>query len=91
MGSDDGCKVWLNGKCVHEYQGRRGVVADQDRIVLDLKAGWNTLLVKVEQYTGGWGLVARLEDLPASKPKALRKPEAKPQRPRRAEDLETRA
>jgi hypothetical protein len=93
MGSDDGCKVWVNGKCVHEYQGRRGVTVDQDRVVLNLKAGWNTLLVKVEQYTGGWGLTARLEDLPVSKPKpkAPPKTKAKPQRPRRAEDLEARA
>lgn len=67
LGSDDGCKVWLNGKCVHQYQGRRGATPDADRIVVNLKRGWNSLVVKVEQYNLGWGLIARIEDLPAGK------------------------
>ncbi len=93
LGSDDGCKVYLNGKCVLERRGRCGTVVDQDRAVLDLKKGWNSLVVKVEQYTGGWGLIARLEDLPAAKPAVKGKSAVarKPAAPRKVQDLEARA
>jgi len=62
LGSDDGCKVWLNGRCVHTKDVQRPPTIDSDRVQVSLKASWNTLVVKVDQYTGFWGLSARIED-----------------------------
>ena len=68
LGSDDGCKVWLNGRCIHTRDLQRAAAPDNDHVPMKLKAGWNRLLVKVEQYTGNWALCARVEDI--AKPKA---------------------
>lgn len=62
MGSDDGARVWLNGKLISTVSKLRGVTIDEDVIEgLTLKAGRNVLVVKVGQGTGGWGLTARIE------------------------------
>jgi len=62
LGSDDGCKVWLNGKLAWSVLARRGSDADRDRFAVGLRRGWNRVLVKVEQGTGEWGLRVRLTD-----------------------------
>lgn len=59
-GSDDGAKVWLNGQQLYSKQVVRGVKRDEESLVLNLKAGQNALLFKVEQGDGGWGLTARV-------------------------------
>jgi hypothetical protein len=62
LGSDDGVVVWLNGKQVYRKVAIRGVEQYQDRITgLTLKRGRNTLVVKVGQGSGGWGLTAHIE------------------------------
>ena len=60
VGSDDGVRLRLNGKVVHEILLSRAVVPDQDLVPVTLQAGENTLLVKVEQGTGGWGFCLRV-------------------------------
>jgi hypothetical protein len=60
LGSDDGCKVWLNGELVHNQPGDRGLQRDGDRFDVKLVAGDNPLLVKVEQGGGDWALCVRL-------------------------------
>lgn len=60
--SDDGAIVWLNGKQVYKNTAIRGVTAE-DKLTLDLNSGKNTLLVKVGQGDGGWGLMVQFEDL----------------------------
>src|SRR6185437_16929631 len=60
VGSDDGVKVWLNGKVVLDHAIRRRVTKDEDQVVISLNSGRNTLLVKVEQGGGGWGLAVRI-------------------------------
>ena len=55
IGSDDGVKVWLNGKLVHANNTLRGVVPGQDRPRATLVEGKNTLLLKITQGGGGWG------------------------------------
>jgi len=63
LGSDDSCKVWLNGELVwNTGLVRRGHDADKDRFRVRLREGRNTLLVKVEQGVGGWGLRVRITD-----------------------------
>jgi alpha-galactosidase len=54
-GSDDGIKVWLNGQLVHHFESGRAYVAAGDEVVVHLRRGTNRLLLKVDNYTGGWG------------------------------------
>jgi len=60
LGSDDSAKVWLNGELVRDVRILRGVQPDEDLVPVTLRAGENTLLVKVENGTGGWGLAVRI-------------------------------
>jgi hypothetical protein len=55
IGSDDGCKVWLNGEVVHKFEGGRGYAPRADAVRIHLKSGKNRLLVKVDNYYAGWG------------------------------------
>jgi alpha-mannosidase len=59
LGSDDGVAVWLNGRPLLQLDIQRGLVADEERIGLRLEAGWNRLLVKVQQFSGAWAFCAR--------------------------------
>jgi hypothetical protein len=61
-GSDDGLKVWINGKAVFENPIMRGLRADDDRFAVDLKEGDNLLLMKVQQDGGDVGFAARFLD-----------------------------
>jgi hypothetical protein len=61
LGSDDGIKVWLNGQVLEENEIARGLHLGDDVFEGNLRAGDNTLLLKVEQYVGGWGVAFRLE------------------------------
>jgi len=54
LGSDDGIKAWLNGQLVHANNATRGLQVDQDLVPVQLKAGWNTLLLKITQGGGDW-------------------------------------
>jgi hypothetical protein len=54
LGSDDALKAWLNGELVHEYLGIRPHSPQQDKASIQLKRGWNELLLKVTQASGGW-------------------------------------
>jgi type 1 glutamine amidotransferase/HEAT repeat protein len=60
VGSDDGIKIWLNQELVHSIDAERLVKADEDRIEVNLKEGWNTVLAKVSQHSGDWGACLRL-------------------------------
>lgn len=60
VGSDDGVRIWVNGKLVHDHPVRRGLRLDEDIVAASLKAGENAVLVKVEQGVGGWGLAMRV-------------------------------
>jgi len=59
-GSDDGLHVWLNGKSVISKNIDRGLVADMDQEAVQLVAGKNTLLFRVNNLGDGSGLQARL-------------------------------
>jgi hypothetical protein len=59
LGSDDGVKVWLNGRLVHANNASRGVGTDQDKIPVTLSQGRNDLLLKVTNGAGDWGAIAR--------------------------------
>lgn len=60
VGSDDGVRVWLNGKVVDNVIAGRYMVADTDTIPVSLRKGVNRLLIKVEQGAGDWGCIVRV-------------------------------
>ncbi|MGE0481849.1 MAG: TIM-barrel domain-containing protein, partial [Phycisphaerae bacterium] len=62
LGSDDGVQVWLNGVEIHRKRLVRPYGARQDFVPLALRAGSNTLLLKISQGAGGWGFGAHVED-----------------------------
>jgi hypothetical protein len=62
LGSDDGAKIFLNGKEIYRFLDVRISAPDQDKISLDLKEGWNSLLLKIENNFGGYGFYARILD-----------------------------
>jgi dienelactone hydrolase len=62
LGSDDGVAIWLNGQRVFYNPASRGASPDQDQVEVDMQAGTNRLLLKVDQSSGGWGFVLRVLD-----------------------------
>jgi hypothetical protein len=61
VGSDDMVRVWINAKLVHEHGGVRTARPDEDRIHVTLKPGWNSVLAKVVNDSGGYGLFLRFQ------------------------------
>ena len=60
VGSDDGIQVFVNGFEVHRNWALRGWSADQDVFPVRLGQGWNRLLLRVANHTGGFGGSARI-------------------------------
>ena len=63
FGSDDGAKIWINGKLVYEEHSWRALGWDGDSFELDLKKGKNSILVKVEDKWLSWSMVMRIMDM----------------------------
>jgi len=61
-GSDDQCKVWLNGKEVFKYTDARPTDKDQDTTEVSLKKGVNVLVVKVVNEKVDWSFCVRFTD-----------------------------
>ena len=68
IGSDDGVKVWLNGKVVHSNNALRGLEPGADKIDIALNEGWNTLLLKVTNNDGAWSACAAIRTPAGGKP-----------------------
>lgn len=64
VGSDDGIKIWLNGKMIHRGAVLRALTLDEDGFSADVNAGENQLLVKIQQGKGGWGFGVRMLENP---------------------------
>ena len=60
IGSNDGCRVWLNGEPVFDHASARGLVLDADQIPVLLRQGTNHLLLKVEDQGNAWGFACRI-------------------------------
>ena len=61
-GSDDTLSAWINGQQVAKKNLWRGAIMDDDRTPVTLKAGVNTVLLKICQGGGAWGFFFRLGD-----------------------------
>lgn len=72
IGSDDGNKVWVNGKLVHAKNVQRGIKAGDDKADATLKEGWNDFLVKVTQNVMGCAVCVRIRGLDGSVVEGLR-------------------
>lgn len=68
VGSDDGSKVWFNGREILGSNTSRGAVRGQDRANVTLMTGWNVVLLKVTQGDGGWGFYFDLLDPATGQP-----------------------
>jgi putative membrane-bound dehydrogenase-like protein len=60
LGSNDGVKVWLNGRVVLDNDASRSLRYGDDTVDLKLARGPNVLLVKLRQREGKSGLVATI-------------------------------
>jgi hypothetical protein len=54
IGSDDGVKAWLNGELIHSRNVDRPFNPGEDKVCVQIENGWNDLLLKITQATGGW-------------------------------------
>ena len=73
-GSEDGIKIWLNGAKVLDHHIHRRSAPDQEQVDVVLEAGWNGILIKVDQSVGEWDCYFHLEggkDLVYSAEKSL--------------------
>jgi hypothetical protein len=55
VGSNDGVRVWINGKLVLDRPVSRKAEPNQDLISVPMNKGTNTILVKVDQLKRAWG------------------------------------
>ncbi|MBX3177614.1 MAG: HEAT repeat domain-containing protein [Candidatus Hydrogenedentes bacterium] len=60
VGTNDGCKVWWNGKLIESLNVGRAFSPGQDQLPVALKEGENTLMIAVYQHGGDWAAAARL-------------------------------
>lgn len=61
-GSDDQCKVFLNGKEVFKYTDERALDKDEDTTEVTLNKGVNVLVVKVVNVKEEWSFCVRFTD-----------------------------
>jgi pimeloyl-ACP methyl ester carboxylesterase len=61
FGSDDGIKVWLNGNQIINHHIHRPININDELVIVDLKAGKNKILIKIDQGTGEWGFTLKLK------------------------------
>lgn len=56
LGSDDGCRFWLNGEEIYRDKTQHGAKPLQQVGRVNLKAGWNRVLIGVQNGGGSSGL-----------------------------------
>ncbi len=61
-GSDDGIKLWWNGSEVLSSNKVRGAEPGQESVQIQMKSGWNRILLKINNGAGGWGAYLRITD-----------------------------
>jgi HEAT repeat protein len=61
-GSDDGMKLWVNGKQVFAKSGPRSLAVDMDAFPVRLNKGVNRILIKVLNGGGAWEFCVRATD-----------------------------
>jgi hypothetical protein len=67
LGSDDGISVFAEGRRVFAHNIFRGLNLGDDQTDVDLKPGRNTILLRVTQGGGAWGLAVKAQILGEAK------------------------
>ncbi|MDP6381520.1 MAG: hypothetical protein QF662_09265, partial [Phycisphaerae bacterium] len=62
FGSDDGIKVWFNGKEVLSNDIQRSMLRDQDKAGVTFNKGANRLLIRINNGRSGGGFIFRVTD-----------------------------
>ena len=62
LGSDDHIKVWINDRKIHESFGSRSLEPRQSIVPTTLNEGWNSIVLKIVNSSGPWGLSCRIRD-----------------------------
>lgn len=64
--TNDHSRIWLNGRLAHDGMtaaaGTRGFHDYADEVDLTLSAGWNRVLVQVDNWVGAWLMSAQITD-----------------------------
>jgi HEAT repeat protein len=60
FGDDDGSKVWLNGKLVFSDPTGGAAAPGEHKVAVELRPGWNPLMLKVAQISGPWQFCLRV-------------------------------
>jgi len=60
VGSDEGVRVWVNGKLVLDKEADRSLTPDEEQVDVEMKTGENALLIKAAQSVGPWTFTARV-------------------------------
>lgn len=71
MGSDDGLRVWLNGKLIHDLDVPRGLDPTANRVRFDLAQGVNHVLFKVCNGVQGYDFQVLVRDALGEREDAL--------------------
>jgi hypothetical protein len=72
LGSNDGIRVYLNGKEVLKNYVDRTAAPDQEKVTLNLRRGENQLLVKIVNFSGTSGFYFAVKtELPTMPPEVL--------------------
>jgi len=61
LGTNDGGRLWINGKEVWDHGGARGCKPDEDQIPVFFKKGINKILLKVEEKGNNWQFCMRIK------------------------------
>jgi hypothetical protein len=72
IGSDDQCKVYLNGKEVHKFTEPRPLEKDQDTVEVTLQKGVNVFVFKIVNEKVDWSGSARFLDKDGKPVKSLK-------------------
>ncbi len=60
LGTNDGVKVWLNGKLIHSFPDGRTMIPDEDQVSVNLEKS-NILLMAVYNQGANWEFTAKLQ------------------------------
>jgi hypothetical protein len=84
LGSDDGFALWINRQRVLEKRGLRSASPAQDKVAVDLVAGWNQLLANIDNAGGNdWAFYCEIRQPQGEVPLRLLTSPAPPRRRRR--------
>jgi putative heme-binding domain-containing protein len=61
LGTDDGCKLWVNDQLVHKSTATRAAAPEQDVVKVKLKKGKNKVLLKIDNGDGSHGFYFSIE------------------------------